>query len=78
MVWILLFSEVTPFEYNVSTILSPIVELSTTEKKLTKQAWEQPHGAPVPLSPTVIRTSKFDGDTRREKSASRSCEQHHQ
>ena len=32
MVWILLFSEVTPFEYNVSTILLPIVELSTTEK----------------------------------------------
>ena len=23
--WILLFSEVTPFEYSVSTILSPIV-----------------------------------------------------
>ena len=27
--WIILFSEVTLFEYNVSTILSPIVGLQT-------------------------------------------------
>ena len=27
--WILMFSEVTLFEYNVSTILSPIVEPTT-------------------------------------------------
>ena len=49
-VWILLFSEVTPFEYNVSTILSPIVELSTTEK-----SWQSKPGnslmEPPPLPP---------------------------
>ena len=33
-VWILLFSEVTLFEYNVSTILSPIVELSLARAKV--------------------------------------------
>ena len=77
MVWILLFSEVTPFEYNVNNFVANC-RVINNRKKLTKQAWEQPHGAPAPLSPTVIRTSKFDGDTRREKSASRSCEQHHQ
>ena len=30
--WILLFSEVTLFEYNVSTILSPIVALAIAHK----------------------------------------------
>ena len=30
--WILLFSEVTLFEYNVSTILSPIVALAIARK----------------------------------------------
>ena len=43
-VWILLFSEVTLFEYNVSTILSPIVAPSSYKNRqtlATKQAWEQ-------------------------------------
>ena len=48
MVWILLFSEVTPFEYNVSTILSPIVELSTTEKSSQNKPG---NSLMVPLSP---------------------------
>ena len=30
--WILLFSDVTLFEYNVSTILSPIVALAIARK----------------------------------------------
>ena len=32
-VWILLFSEVILFEYNVSTILSPIVNLDEKAQK---------------------------------------------
>ena len=32
-VWILLFSEVTLFEYSVSTILSPIVDLDEKGQK---------------------------------------------
>ena len=47
-VWILLFPEVTPFEYNVSTILSSVVDLSTTEK-----SWQSKPGNSLmePLRP---------------------------
>ena len=47
-VWILLFPEVTQFEYNVSTILSSVVDLSTTEK-----SWQSKPGNSLmePLRP---------------------------